>query len=125
MPESTGLIESSKRVAGTLLAILQTRLALLSNEIEEERLRVGQMVFYASIALFFFGLSIMLLTALVVVVFWDDHRLLVMGLFAALYFVTGLLLWNALRRAAQQKPVLFSASLAELSDDRDRLADRL
>jgi uncharacterized membrane protein YqjE len=125
MPESTGLIESSKRVAGTLLAILQTRLALLSNEIEEERLRVGQMVFYASIALFFFGLSIMLLTALVVVVFWDDHRLLVMGLFAALYFVTGLLLWNALRRAAQQKPVLFSASLAELTDDRNQLADRL
>lgn len=125
MPESTGLIESSKRVAGTLLAILQTRLALLSNEIEEERLRVGQMVFYASIALFFFGLSIMLLTALVVVVFWDDHRLLVMGLFAALYFVIGLLLWNALRRAAQQKPVLFSASLAELTDDRNQLADRL
>jgi len=123
MPESTGLIESSKRVAGTLLAILQTRLALLSNEIEEERLRVGQMVFYASIALFFFGLSIMLLTALVVVVFWDDHRLLVMGLFAALYFITGLLLWNALRRAAEQKPVLFSASLAELTDDRNRLAE--
>lgn len=123
MPESTGLIESSKRVAGTLLAILQTRLELLSNEIEEERLRVGQMLFYASITLFFFGLSIMLLTALVVVVFWDNHRLLVLGIFAALYFVAGLLLLNALRRAAEQKPVLFSASLAELTDDRNRLAE--
>lgn len=124
MPESTGLIESSKRVAGTFLAILQTRLELLSNEIEEERLRLKQMLFYASIALFFFGLSIMLLTVLVVVIFWENHRLLVLGELAALYFVIGALLWGALHRAAQQRPMLFSASLAELIDDRNRLADR-
>jgi uncharacterized membrane protein YqjE len=124
MAESTGLMESLKRLADTLLAIFQTRLELLSNEMEEERLRIEQMLLYGSVALLFFGLAIMLLTAFFVVLFWDSYRLLVLGVFAALYFVAGLLAWTALRRVAREKSKLFSASLAELADDRDRLAPR-
>lgn len=124
MAESTGLMESLKRLTGTLLAIFQTRLELLSNEMEEERLRIKQMLLYGSVALFFFGLAIMLLTAFIVVLFWDSYRLLVLGGFAALFFVAGLLVLNALRRVAQEKSKLFSASLAELADDGDRLDSR-
>lgn len=124
MTESGGLMESLKRLAGTSLAILQTRLELLSNEVEEERLRVGQMLLYVSVALFFFGLAIMLLTVFIVVLFWDSYRLLVLGGLTALFFVAGLLVWIALRRLAREKSKLFSASLAELADDRDRLAPR-
>jgi uncharacterized membrane protein YqjE len=122
MAESTGLMESLERLAGTLLAIFQTRLELLSNEMEEERVRIEQMLLYGSVALFFFGLAIMLLTAFIVVLFWDSHRLLVLGGFTALFFVAGLLVLNELRRLAREKSKLFSASLAELADDRDRLA---
>jgi uncharacterized membrane protein YqjE len=122
MAESTGLMESLERLAGTLLAIFQTRLELLSNEMEEERVRIEQMLLYGSVALFFFGLAIMLLTAFIVVLFWDSHRLLVLGGFTALFFVAGLLVLNELRRVAREKSKLFSASLAELADDRDRLA---
>ena len=117
-------MESLKRLADTSLAILQARLELLSNEMEEERLRIGQMLLYGSIALFFFGLAIMVLTAFFVVLFWDSHRLLVLGGFTALYFVAGLLAWNALIRAAREKSKLFSDSLAELADDRSWLAPR-
>lgn len=124
MEESTGLMESLKRLTGTLLAIFQTRLELLSNEMAEERVRIEQMLLYGSVALFFFGLAVMLLTAFIVVLFWDSQRLLVLGGFAALYFVAGLLAWNALRRVAREKSKLFSASLAELADDRDQLAPR-
>lgn len=124
MEESTGLMESLKRLTGTLLAIIQTRLELLSNEMAEERVRIEQMLLYGSVALFFFGLAVMLLTAFIVVLFWDSQRLLVLGGFAALYFVAGLLAWNALRRVAREKSKLFSASLAELADDRDQLAPR-
>jgi len=122
MAESTGLMESLERLAGTLLAIFQTRLELLSNEMEEERVRIEQMLLYGSVALYFFGLAIMLLTAFIVVLFWDSHRLLVLGGFTALFFVAGLLVLNELRRVAREKSKLFSASLAELADDRDRLA---
>lgn len=112
---------SLKRLAGTMLAILQTRLELLSNEMEEERLRIEQMLLFGSIALFFFGLAIMILTVLVVVLFWDSHRMLVLGSFAALFFVAGLLALNALRRVAREKCKLFSVSLDELANDRERL----
>lgn len=124
MSESTGLMESLKRMAGTLLVILQTRIELLSNEIEEERLRVGQVLLYGSVALLFFGWAIMLLTMFVLVLFWDSHRLLVLGSFAALFFVAGLLACIALRRVARKKSKLFSTSLAELAVDRDWLAPR-
>lgn len=115
-------MESLKRLTGALLAIVQTRLELLSNELEEEQLRVGQMLLYGSVALFFFGLAFMLLTVFIVVVFWDDHRLLVLAGFAVLYCVAGVLAWNELRRVAREKSKLFSASLAELADDRDQIA---
>jgi uncharacterized membrane protein YqjE len=124
MTESGGLMESLKRLAGTSLAIFQTRLELLSNEVEEERLRIEQMLLYGSIALFFFGLAIMLVTAFIVVLFWDSQRLLVLGCLAVLYFVAGLLVWNALLRVAREKSRLFSASLAELASDRIRITHR-
>ena len=118
------MIESLKRLAGTLLVIFQTRLELLSNEMEEERLRIEQMLLYGGIALFFFGLGTILLTALIVALFWDSYRLQVLIILTGAYFVAGLLAWSALRRAAGEKSKLFSASLAELDDDLDRLEPR-
>ena len=116
------LTESLKRLAGTMLFIAQTRLELLANELEEERLHFEQTLLYSGIALLFFGLSIMLLTVFVVVVFWDSQRLLVLGSLATLFFIAGLLVWNASRNLIRKKSKLFSASLAELSSDRDQLA---
>ncbi len=124
MAESSGLMESLKRMAGTLLVICHTRLELLSSEMEEEYLRIGQMLVYGSVAMFCFGLSIMLLTVFIVVVFWDSYRLPVLGGLAALFFVAGLLLCNALRRMARGKSKLFSVSLAELDSDRDQLTSQ-
>ena len=121
MPESTGLLESLKRMTGTLLAIFQTRLDLLSNEIEEERLRIGQMLLYGSIALFFFGLSIVFLTIFIVAVFWDGYRLEVLASFTGMYLIAGLLALSAQRRIAKSKSKLFSASLDELAKDREQL----
>lgn len=124
MPQSTGLFGSLKRLTGTLLAIVQTRLELLSNEIEEERLRIRQMFLYGCVVLFCFGLAIMLLTVFIVVLFWDTYRLQVLGGLTALFFAAGLLVGNALRRLAREKPKLFATSIAELSDDLHRLTPR-
>ena len=121
MSESGGLLESLKRLVGTVLAIIQTRIDLLSNEFEDERLRIRQMLLYGSFALFCFGLSIMLLTVFIVVAFWDNYRLQVLGGMTALFFIAGILFWIALRRVVREKSRLFSTSLAELQNDRDNL----
>lgn len=122
MAESSGLMASLKQLASTLLAISQTRLELLANEMEEERFRVGQMLLYGGIALLFFGLTILLLTVFIVVAFWDSYRLMAVGGLAALYFTAGVLAMSALRTLARQRSKLFTASLAELARDRAQLA---
>jgi uncharacterized membrane protein YqjE len=125
MSEPGGLMESLKRMTGTLLVIFQTRLELLSIEVEEERLNIRQMLLFGSIALMFFGLTMILLTTFVVVVFWgESYRLQLLTGFAGLYFVAGALAWNALLRVANRKSQLFSSSLTALADDRDQLAPR-
>lgn len=121
MDTSIRLTESLKRLAGTLLSIVQTRLELLGNELEAERLHFEQTLLYRVIALLFFGLSIMLFTVFIVVVFWDSQRLPVLGGLAGLFFIAGLLIWNTSRNLIRKTPRLFSASLAELSSDRDQL----
>lgn len=125
MPEaSPGLMGSVKRLLSTLISIVITRLELLVNELQEERLRLTRMLVIAWFALFCFGMGILLLTVFIVVLFWDDHRLAVLGGTCALFFALGTLMAMLLRSKAQAKSKLFSASLAELAKDREQLEPR-
>lgn len=119
--QGAGLLDSVKRLASTLIAIISTRLELLANELQEERLHLTQMFFLSLIALFCFGMALLLLTIFITVLFWDDHRIAVLGGLCALFFVSGTLIALLLRSKAQSRPRLFSASLAELAKDREQL----
>ena len=55
------------------------------------------------------------------VAFWDSHRLLVLGLFTALFLVAGSAALFAAIAKARAGSGLFSASLAELAKDRKHL----
>lgn len=114
-------MESIKRLASTLIAIVSTRLELLANELQEERLHLTQMLLFSLFALFCFGMGILLLTVFIVVLFWDDHLLAVLGGLCGLFFVLGILMALLLRSKAKAKSKLFSASLAELAKDREHL----
>lgn len=122
MPEaSSGLMRSAKRLLCTLTSIVSTRLELLANELQEERLRLTQMLLFALFALFCFGVGVLLLTAFIVLLFWDEHRLAAVGALSVFYLVLGTLLTMSLRSKVQAKSKLFSASLAELAKDREKL----
>ena len=119
--QSAGLMESVKRLASTLISIVSTRLELLANELEEERLRLTQMLLYTLSALFCFAMGVLLLTVFIAVLFWDDHRLGVLGGLCILFFAMSTLMALLLRNKAHSRPKLFSASLAELVKDREQL----
>lgn len=122
MPEtSSGLMRSVKRLLSTLTSIVSTRLELLANELQQERLRLTQMLLFALCALFFFGLGVLLLTLFIVVLYWDDHRLAVLGGLSAVFLALGTLAAMLLRNKAQAGSRLFSDSLAELAKDREQL----
>jgi len=114
-------MESLKRLVSTLASIVSTRLELLANELQEERLRLTQMLVFALIALFCFGMSILLLTGFIVVLFWDDHRVAALGGLGALFLALGMLMAILLRNKVHARPKLFSASMAELAKDREHL----
>lgn len=119
--ESPGLMGSLKRLASTLISVVSTRLELLANEIDEERLRLTQMLLFSLAALFCVGMGVMLLTVFIVVLFWDDHRLAVLGGLSILFFMVGVLLMLFLRSKEQSHSRLFSVSLAEFAKDREQL----
>lgn len=117
----SGLLGSIRRLLSTLTQVASTRLELLANELEEERLRLEQMLLYLFCSLFCAGFGIVLLTAFIVVLFWEGHRLLVLGGLSALFLSSGFLLAMRLYSMSQAKSRLFSASLAELHKDREQL----
>ncbi len=121
---AAGLLASLQRLLATLLEVVQTRVQIVATEYEEERERLRELVVFGVLTLFFAGFALMFLTLFVVVLFWDTHRLYVVGGFALLYLglagVTGLIL----RRRLKSRPRLFAATLSELAKDRDRLRSR-
>jgi len=116
-----GLLESVKRLASTLLAMGQTRLELLSNDLEEERAWLTSMLLWTLITLFCATLAVVLATFLIVVVFWDSYRLLALSIMIAIFVLAAGFAWRVVRNISKHKPRLFSASLAELSKDREQL----
>lgn len=119
-----GLFDSVKTLAATLVAIGRTRLELLSTEFEEDRVRLMSMLLWTLVALFCAALCTVLLTLLLVVVFWDTHRLLVLGILALLFLLGAVMAGRVVLDKAKARPRLFASSLAELSKDREQLITR-
>jgi len=122
--ESAGLIASLRRGVSTALAIVHTRLELFGNELEHERLRLMQLFILASVALFCTFVGAVLATLLIVVAFWDDHRLAALGILAFLYLGAGAVVALLCKARAVERPHVFQQSLAELARDRDALRSR-
>lgn len=119
-----GLFDSLKGLAASLVAIVHTRLDLLSTDLEEERARLVSVLLMLFVALFCFAIGVVLLTILIAVVFWDSHRLLALGGLTGFFLASGVAAFWHSRRKFRAKPKLFAASLAELSKDRQHLMDR-
>lgn len=120
-PPSEGLLQSLKNLAISLIAIVHTRLELLSTDLEEGRERFISLLAMAFISLFSLCFGAVLLTILIVVVFWDTHRLLVLGSLTGMFIVVGMLVGAVVVRRLKTMPRMFEASLAELLKDHQEL----
>jgi len=119
--EAPGVVASLRRLATNAVGIVQTRLELLANDLEEERVRTLQIVVLGAIALLCAAAGLILATTWLIVAFWEQHRLATLAILALIYFVaSGIALW-ALKAKAGARRKLFSTSLAELRRDRDML----
>lgn len=109
-----------KNIAGTLLAALQTRLALLGNELQAQKLMLAQQLWLGLAMVFCLGLSVLLALALVLALWWEQ-RVLVLSVSAAVFFALAWWCYAALRRMLSPDEAVFSASLAALAQDLQQL----
>jgi uncharacterized membrane protein YqjE len=124
LPEARGqggLLESLHKLAGTFFAMAQTRLEIAAGELEEERARLGRVVTLATVTAFCVAFAVNLLILLVIVLFWDTHRLLVIGLLAAAFLFGALIAGLLMRSVIADRPRLLAVTLAELRKDREAL----
>lgn len=116
-----GLFDSVKGLAASSVAIVRTRLELLSTEVAEEKERFLSLLWLGMAALFFIGLGIIFAALLLTVALWENHRLLVLAILTLLFLGLGLAALSMALKQARSDSRLFSASLAELSKDQDHL----
>jgi len=118
-PPSRG--PSPRRLAGALLGLVHGHVALFSEELKEQQARTVTLLILTGLCVLFGLMLIIGVSAALLILFWDTHRILVISLLCLLY-ASGLLGcgWNLVRRM-RNAPTPFSASLEELARDREQL----
>lgn len=104
-----------------MIGLLHTRIEIIATEYEEERIRIRQSLLLAIIAGFSLAVAALLTVMFLVVLFWDSHRLLAIGVLLLLFAGIGFGCMLALARHARSRPRLFAATLKELAKDGERL----
>ncbi|MBX5461744.1 MAG: phage holin family protein [Steroidobacteraceae bacterium] len=116
-----GLLQAARRMLATLIAIVHTRLELFTTEIQEEIYRAAGVLVWGMIALFFGSLTVLMLAVTILVIFWDDNRVLAAILITATFLVLALITALLARARLRARPGFMSASLEELKRDRESL----
>lgn len=115
-----GLFQSLKNVGATLLAMAQTRLELLGNELEIQKRALLKLLVLALTAVISAGLAAISVLGLVTLLLWE-HRIVVLAVFVALFIAAAAACaWTALRVLQEAEPP-FSGTLDELREDVNRL----
>jgi uncharacterized membrane protein YqjE len=121
---SAGLMDSAKRMLATLIALVHTRLELFTTEIEEEIQRAASILLWGLVALFFGSLTVLMVAFTVIIIFWEDHRILAASLVTATFLVMTLIFGLLARSRLKSKVRFMAASIDELKRDRESL-DRM
>jgi uncharacterized membrane protein YqjE len=119
---SGGLRRLLARASVAGLDLLRTRFELASIEFAEERERAKASLVLVVIAALFCAIALLALSALVVLCFWDTHRLAAMAAVTATHLAIGVgAIWR-LKVTQRSASAPFAQTLAELERDREWLA---
>lgn len=119
----TGLFASARDLLATALALAHTRLELVTTEIEEELHRVAEILLWMFVVVFFAGLTVLMLAFVIVIVFWDDHRILAAALTTLGFLAITAIALLVVRAKARARPKLLEATIEEIRRDREALGD--
>jgi uncharacterized membrane protein YqjE len=118
-----GLRRALARAGAASLNLLRTRLELASVEFAEEREHAKTRVILLGVAVMFLAFGVLAASALVVLLFWDTHRVAAMAAVTGVHLAIGLgAVWHL---RSDDRPPPFAATLAELERDHEWLAGEM
>ena len=118
------LLSSLKNLASTGASIAQTRLELISTDVQIARSKFLSLLVMIIFTLFFLFFGLVMLALLIVIYSWESDRMLALSLLTSGFLAIGLILALVVLRSLKTMPKLFEASIAELAKDRQELAKR-
>ena len=115
-----GVFTSLKRLATNFLGILETRGDLFVTELQEEKLRIMQMLVWTVISVVLGAMALILLTLALLFLFWDNHshRIVVLFSLSGLYLLAAVVGACCLRRFLGGAGKPFAETLNQLGKDR-------
>ena len=120
-----GIVQSGRRMLAILVGMVRTRLNILAIELMEEKSRIWLMAVLTVLALICGMMALLTLSLLVIVVFWDESRMLAIGGVLAFYVVATAASLFFLWRKAKMGSSLFTGTLGELAKDSEALEDAI
>lgn len=114
--EPGGLLATGKRILRTLFSLGQSRLELFLVEVQEERLRLFGALMLLGACLMCAFMALAMLTLTLAVIFWEQHRILVLVSLTLAYAAgAGWSFWILRRRLHGWQS--FSATLEQFKKD--------
>lgn len=118
------LLSSLKNLVSTGASIAQTRLELISTDVQIARTKFLSLLLMIICALFFLFFGLVMLALLIVIYSWETDRILALSLLTGSFLSVGCIFALVILRSLKTMPRLFEATISELAKDRQELAKR-
>jgi uncharacterized membrane protein YqjE len=116
------LFSSLKNLVSTGASIAQTRLELISTDVQIARSKFLSLLVMVMFTLFFLFFGLVMLALLIVIYSWETNRVLALSLLTSGFLVMGIILALVVLRSLKTMPKLFEATITELAKDRQELS---
>jgi uncharacterized membrane protein YqjE len=115
------ILSALKNLISTGISIAQTRLELLSTDVQIARSKFISLLVMIIFTLFFLFFGLVMLALLIVIYSWESNRIWALSLLTASFLTIGLVLALVVLRSLKTMPKLFEATISEFSKDRQEL----
>ena len=116
------LLSSLKNLVSTGASIAQTRLELISTDVQIARSKFISLLVMIVFALFFLFFGLVMLALLIVIYNWETDRILALTLLMSGFLAVGVILAAVILQSLRTMPKLFEATISELQKDREELS---
>lgn len=121
---ASGVVASLRRVGSSLAAIVRVRTELLGVELQEEKLRVLNLLLWAGVALALLAAGILLAIGILAFFLWQQFGYPGVAVLAVVVLAgAGGLFWS-LRSRIQREPLPFATTITEIGKDLECLRAR-